>query len=270
MEITKHSHIDVLIVGAGPAGMMASMYLSEHGISHRIIDRRGTRTLNGRADGFQSRTVEIWDSFDIANKVNQIAAPYGEWALWSFGNDTEAGISRHNRDLNLAGMKDGRLEPGTIHQGYIEASLGDGVRARGGPVVERGVNPLSLGMDDDQLGGGAEYPITVRIEHSLLAEMPPPRTGAHTKLEHGGLRAERGFIDCYGTDPHEVEQHVSGAEGTIETISAKYLIGCDGAHSWTRRQLPDLKMEGDNTDSVFGVLDIIPLTNFPDVRKTCK
>lgn len=70
MAITKQPHLDVLIVGAGPAGMIASMNLSEHGISHRIIDRRDTRTLNGRADGFISRTVQIWDSVDIAHKIH--------------------------------------------------------------------------------------------------------------------------------------------------------------------------------------------------------
>lgn len=70
------SHVDVLIVGAGPAGMMASMYFSELGISHRIIDQRGTRTLNGRADGFHVPTVEIWESFGIHDTVGRIC-------LWS-------------------------------------------------------------------------------------------------------------------------------------------------------------------------------------------
>ena len=47
----------------------------------------------------------------------------------------------------------------------------------------------------------------------------------------------------------------------LETIKAKYLIGCDGAHSWTRRQL-GFKMEGEQTDFVWGVIDMIPITDF--------
>ena len=36
-----------------------------------------------------------------------------------------------------------------------------------------------------------------------------------------------------------------------EHIHAKYVVGCDGAHSWLRKRL-DVVLEGDMTDSVFG------------------
>lgn len=54
----------------------------------------------------------------------------------------------------------------------------------------------------------------------------------------------------------------------IQTVKAKYVIGCDGAHSWTRSQL-GIKMNGEQTDFVWGVIDIIPITNFPDIRSRC-
>ncbi|KAF5678187.1 putative phenol hydroxylase [Fusarium denticulatum] len=47
---------------------------------------------------------------------------------------------------------------------------------------------------------------------------------------------------------------------------AKYAIGCDGAHSTVRKSL-SFKMVGDSSDSVWGVMDIYPITNFPDIRK---
>lgn len=115
MATTKHSNVDLLFAGAGPAGMMASMYLSEHGVKHRIIDRRGTRKLNGRADGLMTRTVEIWDSYSIADKISSVAASFGEWSLWSFDGDIQAGISRHQRDRNVAGPTTGRLQSGLMH-----------------------------------------------------------------------------------------------------------------------------------------------------------
>ncbi|KAJ5722740.1 hypothetical protein N7488_000775 [Penicillium malachiteum] len=55
-------------------------------------------------------------------------------------------------------------------------------------------------------------------------------------------------------------------DGKIETFAAKYVLGADGAHSTIRKTL-DFKMEGDSTDSVWGVMDMIPRTNFPDFRK---
>ena len=51
-------------------------------------------------------------------------------------------------------------------------------------------------------------------------------------------------------------------------ISAKYMIGCDGAHSWTRRQLGFI-MQGEQTDFIWGVLDIVPIMNSPGIRMRC-
>ena len=53
----------------------------------------------------------------------------------------------------------------------------------------------------------------------------------------------------------------SGFERTIEVIKAKYLLGCDGAHSWIRQQF-GVPLEGSRTHNVWGVIDIIPLTDF--------
>lgn len=36
------------------------------------------------------------------------------------------------------------------------------------------------------------------------------------------------------------------ADGVSETVKAKYVVGCDGAHSWTRRQL-GFDMVGDTS-----------------------
>ncbi|KAJ5676713.1 uncharacterized protein N7477_002346 [Penicillium maclennaniae] len=54
--------------------------------------------------------------------------------------------------------------------------------------------------------------------------------------------------------------------GVQETFEAKYLLGCDGAHSTTRHAL-DIKMEGDSTDAIWGVMDVTVQTDFPDIRK---
>lgn len=53
-----------------------------------------------------------------------------------------------------------------------------------------------------------------------------------------------------------------------DIVQAKYVLGTDGAHSWTRKAL-GLHMEGDRTNKHFGVMDFIPLSNFPDIRISC-
>ncbi|KAK7753271.1 hypothetical protein SLS62_004790 [Diatrype stigma] len=54
--------------------------------------------------------------------------------------------------------------------------------------------------------------------------------------------------------------------GVPHLYRAKYVLGCDGAHSTVRRSL-GFKMVGDSTDAVWGVMDVFPRTNFPDIRK---
>lgn len=46
-----------------------------------------------------------------------------------------------------------------------------------------------------------------------------------------------------------------------ETIHARYIVACDGSHSWTREQL-HVPMETHSDESTWGVIDIEPITNF--------
>ncbi|KAB8078615.1 FAD binding domain-containing protein [Aspergillus leporis] len=55
-------------------------------------------------------------------------------------------------------------------------------------------------------------------------------------------------------------------EGKTEVFEAKYALACDGAHSTVRRSL-GYKMIGDSSDAVWGVMDMVPRTDFPDIRK---
>ena len=43
-------HVDVLIVGAGPAGLMMANWMSRWGVKTRIVDKRGTK-VSGQALG---------------------------------------------------------------------------------------------------------------------------------------------------------------------------------------------------------------------------
>ena len=61
--------IDVLIVGAGPAGLMLGLWLSRLGVATRIVDKRTAKVFSGQADGYQVRTLEILDSFGIGERV---------------------------------------------------------------------------------------------------------------------------------------------------------------------------------------------------------
>jgi phenol 2-monooxygenase len=66
---TKPQYTDLLIVGAGPCGLMAACWAAQYSMATRIIDEKATRTQTGHADGMQSRTLEILDSFGIIDPI---------------------------------------------------------------------------------------------------------------------------------------------------------------------------------------------------------
>ncbi|MEM9654795.1 MAG: FAD-dependent monooxygenase, partial [Actinomycetota bacterium] len=56
-----------------------------------------------------------------------------------------------------------------------------------------------------------------------------------------------------------------GREGTIETVRARYVIGCDGARSRVRAAI-GRELVGDAANQAWGVMDVLAVTDFPDVR----
>ena len=56
-----------------------------------------------------------------------------------------------------------------------------------------------------------------------------------------------------------------GHHGQVETVRARYLIGCDGARSTVRASLGHT-LHGDSANQAWGVMDVLAVTNFPDVR----
>jgi 2-polyprenyl-6-methoxyphenol hydroxylase-like FAD-dependent oxidoreductase len=59
----------VLIVGAGPTGLVLALWLSQFGISARIIDKSSGPGETSRAMGVQARTLEHYAQIGLANEV---------------------------------------------------------------------------------------------------------------------------------------------------------------------------------------------------------
>jgi phenol 2-monooxygenase len=56
-----------------------------------------------------------------------------------------------------------------------------------------------------------------------------------------------------------------GHEGEVETVRARYAVGCDGARSTVRARI-GRSMEGDFANQAWGVMDVLAVTDFPDIR----
>jgi phenol 2-monooxygenase len=78
-------------------------------------------------------------------------------------------------------------------------------------------------------------------------EVAPPEQGASHPVT---LRFER--LDA-------------GHEGEVETIRARYVVGCDGARSAVRQALGG-SLKGDSANQAWGVMDVLAVSDFPDLR----
>jgi 2-polyprenyl-6-methoxyphenol hydroxylase-like FAD-dependent oxidoreductase len=56
-----------------------------------------------------------------------------------------------------------------------------------------------------------------------------------------------------------------GQEPKLETIRARYVVGCDGARSAVRQSM-GLALKGDSANHAWGVMDVLVDSNFPDIR----
>src|SRR4029079_1226680 len=63
----------------------------------------------------------------------------------------------------------------------------------------------------------------------------------------------------------QVERVDAGHEGEIEPIRARYVVGCDGARSAVRKSI-GRSLQGDSANHAWGVMDVLAVTDFPDVR----
>ena len=56
-----------------------------------------------------------------------------------------------------------------------------------------------------------------------------------------------------------------GHEGHVEVVRARYVVGCDGARSAVRTSI-GVELRGDAANKLWGVADMLAVTNFPDIR----
>jgi 2-polyprenyl-6-methoxyphenol hydroxylase-like FAD-dependent oxidoreductase len=103
----------------------------------------------------------------------------------------------------------------------------------------------------------------VKLRHLTEEEATPAQSKGGSATRDGLFRS-----NLTADDTEDLLQRSKDNEGKTEVVRAKYVVGCDGAHSWTRKQL-GFQLEGEPTDFIWGVLDIIPITNFPDIRMRC-
>lgn len=191
-----------------------------------------------------------------------------------FWNPDESGTIRRSGRIpdTIPGIS--RFQQVVLHQGRIERFFLDSIKEHSDIKVERGVLPTSFDFDIGKAGNFDDYPITVTLQTLSEKEATPQQRNQHRKSAEGEQETVSDGLFRSNLAPDDTDDLINAANANkddghqIETVQAKFMVGCDGAHSWVRRQL-GFSLQGDSTDYIWGVLDIIPITDFPDIRQRC-
>lgn len=137
----------VLIVGAGPSGLVLALWLQALGVEVRIVDAASGPGTTSRALAVQARTLELYRQLDLTAAVLDGGYAVGAFNIWSEGE--------HRARIELGAIGAGLtpypflyIFPQDRHERLLEGRLqGAGVR------VER--NCTLLGFDEvgDEAGG---------------------------------------------------------------------------------------------------------------------
>src|SRR5262249_50062521 len=93
--------VEVLIVGAGPTGLVLALWLTRLGVPVRIVDRTPEPATTSRAVAVQARTLEFYRQIGLADTVIERGRDVSAANLWVAGRqvarlvlgDMGAGIS---------------------------------------------------------------------------------------------------------------------------------------------------------------------------------
>ena len=117
--------------------------------------------------------------------------------------------------------------------------------------------------------GLSEFPHVIVNQARMLAyllehmERSPTRSAPFYGLQASDLRVDAGGVTV-------TLQHMQGLEPTGETstVRTRYVVGCEGARSVTRSAI-GRELAGDATNESWGVMDVLAVTDFPDIRVKC-
>ena len=154
--------VDVLIVGSGPAGMLAAAQLSQFpGVTTRIVERRPGRLAIGQADGIQARSVETFQAFGFAERIIAEAYRITEMAFWKPDPADPSNIVRSARTLD---------DPGGIsefpHLIVNQARVLDYFSEFMAMSPTRMSPDYGLEFRGLEVTGEGEYPVAVTLAHT--------------------------------------------------------------------------------------------------------
>ncbi|MDO9397084.1 MAG: FAD-binding monooxygenase [Herbiconiux sp.] len=214
--------IDVLIVGAGPAGMILAAQLSQFpSIRTRLVERRPGRLAIGQADGIQARSVETFQAFGFAGRITDEAYRITAMAFWAPDAAHPSRIVPTGRALDdTTGVSE--FPHLIVNQARVLDYFAE-VMANSPSRMTPDFGYEFVGLE---VGDEGEFPVTV-----TLRETAGERDG-HERIVHAKY-----VVGC------------DGARSGVREAIGRRLVGASAAHAWAVMDtlavtdFPDIRMK---------------------------
>ncbi|KAL8861115.1 MAG: hypothetical protein Q9178_002329 [Gyalolechia marmorata] len=205
--------VDVLICGAGPAGLQIACSLARQGVNFRIIDKAEQPLIAGRADGVQPRFLETLHSWGLATEVHEEGPLIERTAIYKDGKKLMFNTS-HQSDSRYRGLH--IITQGQLERIYVRDLLRHKV------LVERQSSIVDFEATPDQ--SPSSHPVVIKLRNE--------KTGAEETIR---------------------SKFLVGSDGGASMVRKKLQIPFDGVSTDIYWGILDCKFESDYPHAwVFG------------------
>ncbi|HXS08103.1 MAG TPA: FAD-dependent monooxygenase [Rhizomicrobium sp.] len=135
----------VLIVGAGPTGLVLALWLTAMGVNVRIIDKAGQSGTSSRALALHARTLELYRQLDLAEEVVARGHHVSAATLWVAGRKIRRIVPKKTGE-DLTPYARLQIFPQDEHERLLIDRL-----AALGVTVERNVELLDYREEGDEV-----------------------------------------------------------------------------------------------------------------------
>ncbi|TLY48184.1 MAG: hypothetical protein E6K54_02810 [Gammaproteobacteria bacterium] len=174
---TKTKDTEVLIIGAGPTGLVMACHLLRYGVKFRLIDKQKDRAQESRAFAIQAKSMEIFQNLDIAKEFLKLAHSNVDFAFFINGKQQIEVKFKHfkHQDTPFPSVY---FLPQTETERILNEFL-----ERKGVYIERQKELITFIQDSQGVRANIKNNITENIE-KITCDYIVGCDGAHSSTRH--------------------------------------------------------------------------------------
>lgn len=174
---TKSKDTEILIIGAGPTGLILACHLLRYGVKFRILDKQKDRAHESRAFAIQAKSMEIFQNLGIAEEFLKLARSNVDFVFFINGKKQIEIKFKHFKHQNTPFPSVYFLPQTETERIFIEFLEKQGV------YIERQKELITFSQDMNGVQATIKNNITESSE-KIICDYIIGCDGAHSNIRH--------------------------------------------------------------------------------------